>query len=192
MLKDPRNLLWIAPLAVLVTLPLWKPLAEDILSPARRQSGAAALSLAAKAVKGSSAMEGVEFEQSRNGTREWRLTAGRMVSAENDPDMLLEDVRAVFFGKAGNREETSVKSRAGTYNTETRQITLAGDIVLEDAEGYEMRTDSLRYSAAEKIMRTGAPVTIRGSNIEVSGSRLLYDIGAGKYLLEGNVVCRVW
>jgi LPS export ABC transporter protein LptC len=192
MLKDPRNLLWIAPLAVLVTLPLWKPLAENILSPARRQTGAAALSLAAKAVKGSSAMEGVEFEQRRNGTREWRLTAGRMVSAENDPDMLLEDVKGAFFGKAGKREEARVKSRKGTYNTETRQITLAGDILIEDAAGYEMRTDSLDYLAAEQTMRTTAPVTIRGSNIEVSGNRLLYDIGAGKYLLEGNVVCRVW
>lgn len=192
MLKNPRNLLWITPLAVLLTLPLWKPFAEHILNPTRRQSEAAALSLASRAVKGSSAMEGVEFEESRNGTREWRLTVSRMVSRENDPDMLLEGVQGFFYGKTGNRPETRVKSQSGTYNAETRQITLAGGIILEDEEGYEVRTDSLVYSAAEKTMRTTAPVTIQGSNIEVSGSRLLYDIAAGKYLVEGNVVCRVW
>ena len=192
MLKDPRNLLWIAPLALLVTLPLWQPLAQDILSPARRQSEATALAPVTQAVQGSSTMEGIEFEESRNGTKEWRLTAGRMVSTENDPDMLLDDVQGFFFGKTGNREEARFKSRSGTYNTETRQITLTGDIVLEDAAGYEMRTNSLHYSAAEKIMRTKTPVTVRGSNIEVSGNRLLYDIGTGQYLLEGNVVCRVW
>ena len=62
MLKDLRNLLWITPLVVVVTLPLWKPLAKDILSPARRQNAAAALSLVEKAVTGSSVMDGVEFD----------------------------------------------------------------------------------------------------------------------------------
>ena len=192
MLKDPRNLLWIIPLAVVLTLPLWKPLAKDILSPAKRQSAAAALSFAAKAVERRSSMNGVEFEQSRNGKREWRLSADHLLSAENDPDMQLEEVRGVFFGVGKGEDETRIRSRQGTYNTATRQITLAGDIVIEDAGGYEMRTDSLSYSAKEKTMRSTAPVIIRGSNIEVRGSRLLYDIGAGKYLLEGNVVCRVW
>jgi len=55
-----------------------------------------------------------------------------------------------------------------------------------------MRTDSLEYLAAEKKIRTTSPVNILGSNIEVSGNRLLYDTVTGNYRLEGEVVCRVW
>ena len=33
MLKNPRNLLWLIPLVLLVTSPLWKPALTDFLTP---------------------------------------------------------------------------------------------------------------------------------------------------------------
>ena len=192
MLKDPRNLLWIIPLAALMTMPLWQPLAADFLSPERRTAAPAAPTLTNTRALSSSAMNGVQFEQSKNGTREWHLTASRLYSAENDAEMRLEDVKALFFGAAGKNEETRIRSEKARYNGDTKQITLQGEVVIQNDKGYEMRTESLEYLAAEKKIRTTSEASIKGRNMEVSGDQLLYDIASGDYSLYGNVVCKVW
>jgi LPS export ABC transporter protein LptC len=192
MLKDPRNLLWIVPLAAVLTMPLWKPFAADFLSPARKETGPPWPALTNTRALSSSEMNGVHFEQSRNGAKEWILTADRLFSTESDPDMQLEDVKALFFGTAAENKETRIRSRRARYNAETKQITLQGEVVIQNDKGYEMQTDSLEYLAAEKKIRTTSAVNIHGSNIAVSGNQLLYDIVTGNYSIVGNVVCSIW
>lgn len=192
MLKDPRNLLWIFPLATLLTLPLWKPFAADFLTPKQKATSSAGPSVTSSRALNSSEMKGVQFEQSKNGAKEWLLTANRLYSSENDSDMQLEEVKALFFGTAGENEETHIRSQKARYNAATKQITLQGEVVIKNDKGYEMQTESLEYLAAEKKIRTTSPVNIQGSNIEVSGNQLLYDTVTGNYSLEGNVVCKVW
>jgi LPS export ABC transporter protein LptC len=192
MLKDPRNLLWIVPLTALLTLPLWKPFAVGFLIPERKETGSAAPSLTSSRALSSSEMTGVQFEQSKNGVKEWLLTASRLYSTENDSDMKLEDVKALFFGTTGKNGETRIRSQKAKYNADTKQITLQGGVVIQNDKGYKMQTDSLEYLAAEKKIRTTSAVNIQGSNIQVSGNQLLYDIVTGDYSLEGNVVCKIW
>jgi LPS export ABC transporter protein LptC len=191
MLKDPRNLLWIVPLAALLTLPLWKPLAANFLSPVYQEDTPPVLSLGSGALN-SSEMTGVQFEQSKNGTREWLLTASRLSSSEGDPDLQFEDVKAMFFNNSDKKEGTRIRSQNARYNADTKNITLKGKVVINNDEGYEMQTDSLEYLAAEKKIRTTSAVNIQGSNIEVSGKRLVYDTVTGNYSLAGKVMCRVW
>jgi LPS export ABC transporter protein LptC len=192
MMKDPRNLLWIIPLAVLLSLPLWKPLAVDFLSPDRKKIIPPVPSLTNTRALTSTEMDGVHFEQSKNGIREWLLTATRLYSTENDSNMELEDVSAKFFGSTGNNRETDIRSQKARYNTETKQLILKGNVVVQNQKGYEMRTESLEYVAVDKKIRTTSAVNVKGSNIEVSGNRLLYDTVTGNFSLEGNVVCKVW
>ena len=192
MMKDPRNLLWIMPLAALLAFPLWKPFAADFLSPEREAIALSALSLTNSRVLTSTEMDGVHFEQSKNGVKEWLLTASRLYSIENDSDMELEDVKALFFGTTGKKEEASIRSQKARYNPDTRQLTLKGEVVVQDYRGYEMQTKSLEYIASDKMIRTTSAVHVTGNNIDVSGNRLLYDIATGDYSLEGNVVCKVW
>ena len=192
MMKDPRNLLWILPLAVLLAFPLWKPLAANFLSPERKKTIPFLPSLTNSRVLTSTEMDGVHFEQSKNGVKEWFLTASRLYSLENDSDMELEDVKALFFGTTGKKEEASIRSQKARYNADTRQLTLKGEVVVQDHRGYEMQTKSLEYIAADKKIRTTSAVHVTGNNIDVSGKRLLYDIATGNYSLEGNVVCKVW
>ena len=140
----------------------------------------------------SSEMTGVRFEQRKKGVREWLLYASRLYSAGNDADMRLEEVKALFFGTAGKSEETRIRSQKARYNAGTKQMTLQGDVVIVSDKGYEMQTESLEYLAAEKKIKTTSAVKIKGSNIEASGNRLLYDTLTGNYSLEGNVVFKIW
>ena len=192
MLKDPRNLLWFVPLAALLTFPLWKPLAADFLNPVRQEITNSLSSLTNIRDLNSSDMADVEFEQNKNGSREWLLTASRLTRSEGDPDLRFENVKAVFFSSTEGREEARVKSRNAVYNPDTQKITLKGKVVINNNAGYEMQTDAIEYLAAEKKIRTTSAVNILGNNIKVSGNRLVYDTITGNYSLNGNVVCRIW
>jgi len=192
MLKDPRNLLWFVPLAALLTFPLWKPLAADFLNPVRQEITNSVSSLTNIRDLNSSDMADVEFEQNKNGSREWLLTASRLSRSEGDPDLRFENVKAVFFNSTEGREEARVKSRNAVYNPDTQKITLKGKVVINNNAGYEMQTDAIEYLAAEKKIRTTSTVNILGNNIKVSGNRLVYDTVTGNYSLKGNVVCRIW
>ena len=192
MMKDPRNLLWILPLAALLTLPLWKPLASDFLIPERTATGTTVSALSNSGALPATAMEGVYFEQSKNGVKEWLITADRLYSTENDSDMRFEDVNALFVGDAGNNEETRIRGRTARYNADSRQLTLLGKVVIQNQKGYEMQTESLEYADVDKKISTTSPVHVRWDNIEVSAKSLLYDTATGNYSLEGNVVCKVW
>jgi len=192
MLKDPRNLLWFVPLAALLTFPLWKPLAVDFLNPVRQEITNSLSSLTNIRDLNSSDMADVEFEQNKNGSREWLLTASRLSRSEGDPDLRFENVKAVFFNSTEEREEARVKSRNAFYNQDTQKITLKGKVVINNNAGYEIQTDAIEYLAAEKKIRTTSAVNIQGNNIKVSGNRLVYDTVTGNYSLKGNVVCRIW
>lgn len=192
MLKDPRNLLWFVPLAALLTFPLWKPLAADFLNPVRQEITNSLSSLTKIRDLNSSDMADVEFEQNKNGCREWLLTASRLTRSEGDPDLRFENVKAVFFSSTEGREEARVKSRNAVYNPDTQKITLKGKVVINNNAGYEMQADAIEYLAAEKKIRTTSAVNILGNNIKVSGNRLVYDTITGNYSLNGNVVCRIW
>jgi LPS export ABC transporter protein LptC len=192
MMKDPRNILWIVPLAALLTLPLWKPLAADFLSPEREITAPSVPSLTNSRVLTSTEMDGVHFEQSKNGAKEWLLTASRLYSIENNSDMQLEDVNASFFGTPGKSEETRIRGQKARYNSVTKQINLHGGVVIQNDKGYEMQTESLEYLEKEKKITTDSKVKITGNNISVSGESLMYDLNSGNYRLEGNVVCKVW
>ncbi len=192
MLKDPRNLLWFVPLAALLTFPLWKPLAADFLNPVHQEITNSVSLLTNIRYLNSSDMADVEFEQNKNGSREWLLTASRLTRSEGDPDLRFENVKAVFFSSTEGREEARVKSRNAVYNPDTQKITLKGKVVINNNAGYEMQTDAIEYLAAEKKIRTTSAVNILGNNIKVSGNRLVYDTVTGNYSLKGNVVCRIW
>jgi len=192
MLKDPRNLLWLAPLATLLAMPLWKPLAADFLNPERSRKEVPVPSLTARRALASSEMKNIHFEQNRNGEQEWVLTASRLHSADGDADLQLVDVSASFFGTKGSNRETDIRSQKARYNSDWNELRLQGEVLILNDKGYEMRTESLVYLEKERKIKTDSKVMVTGSNISVSGEGLVYDVATGDYSLEGNVVCRVW
>jgi LPS export ABC transporter protein LptC len=193
MLKDPRNLLWLVPLAALMAMPLWKPFVADFLNPQRSREDSPIPSLTATRSLTSSEMKNVHFEQNRNGVREWAITASSLHSAEGDADLQLANVFARFFGaKGSSNRQTDIRSQKARYNRRLQELRLQGEVVIQNDKGYEMRAESLVYLEKERKIQTDSEVIINGKNLAVRGESLVYDVASGNYRLEGNVICKVW
>jgi LPS export ABC transporter protein LptC len=193
MLKEPRNLLWILPLAALISFPLWKPLATNFLSPERSVKQSVDEHISAQRESRSAEMLEIDFMQNREGRKEWQIKASRLFSMEDEKHLQLEEVEALFFGKAGKDVgQTRINSRRASYEADRQLLILQDDVIIKDDKGYEIQTDSLDYHGDERKIRTNSGVKITGHNIKVSGDSLIYNIDSGNYRLDGNIVCKVW
>ena len=185
--------MWIVPLIGLITSPLWQPVAAKLLRPPASVEKKAATLLSASRLTRTAEMLEVDFIQSREGSKEWQIKAGRMYSQDGEKDAKLEDIKAVFFGEPGNDAvQTRISSRRARYDADKQLLNLQDKVVINDHRGYEIQTESLAYLGKEKKIKTGSKVQITGSNFTVSGESLMYDVKSGNYRLEGNVVCKVW
>lgn len=63
----------------------------------------------------------------------------------------------------------TITADRGTYNTEKKDMSMVGNVVVRSAEGDRMTTDRLFYTDAERKIHTASPVTMVNKNIEVKG-----------------------
>jgi LPS export ABC transporter protein LptC len=63
----------------------------------------------------------------------------------------------------------TITADRGTYNTEKKDISMAGNVVVRSDEGDRITTDRLFYTDVEKKIHTASPVTMVNKNIEVKG-----------------------
>ena len=193
MIKEPRNLLWIIPLIGLITFPLWQPVAAKLLRPPQKAGQQEESIISGTRGTRTAEMLEVDFIQSKAGSKEWQIKAGRMYSLDGEKNVKLENIEALFFGDPGNdAAQTKISSRLARYDADKQHLKLQDQVVISDDRGYEIQTELLHYLGKEKKIKSGSKVQITGSNIAVSGESLMYDIVSGNYHLEGNVVCKVW
>jgi LPS export ABC transporter protein LptC len=81
----------------------------------------------------------------------------------------------------------TITADRGTYNTEKKNIFLAGNVVVILDEGDRITTDKLYYTDAEKKIHTASPVTMVNKNIEVKGVGLTLLIDKKQLTLLSQV-----
>lgn len=186
----PRNLLWILPLAMLVSAPAWKGPLGRFLAP---RGG---LDLAASALAGRTfRMEGVVFSQMNRDQVEWRLEAGEMASGDNENDLRFTDIRALLYGEAPAGEEagaTVITSPRGRYDTETEILDLLDNVVVQAEGGYELHADSAAFAARRNQVTAKGGVRLSGGNFKASGRQFRFDLASRNMELEGQVRFQAW
>lgn len=188
-----RNLLWLLPLLLLATYPLWQPTAADLLKP-RGGSGRQPVEIAAGQPGGSRIDMGeVDLSQLVNGVEEWRLHAVRLVSSASDTIFDLEEVRALLYGGEGaTAEPVTIHGDRGKYDSKARLLTLADNVVVETTDGKVMRTQRLSYLADAKLLKASNGVHLASASFDVRGTNLTYDLAGESFQLAGGVICKVW
>jgi LPS export ABC transporter protein LptC len=177
-----RLLILLILLVLVLTGPLWWPLAADFLRPRVDFVETPGLRDEQKQF----ALEDVFFTQSRDGQQEWEITASQLTTiAERPNELHLEGVEALLAGDAESR--LFISSDQGVYNTDTLMLTLTDDVLVDMGNDHELRTDLLRYRERERRVETEAPVRLDGPDLEIQGQGMVYDLTTGSYSVGGPV-----
>jgi LPS export ABC transporter protein LptC len=177
-----RNFLWIFPLILFVTGPVWKPFVVAFLSPPKGFSPAQTIERAT----GGFSMTGVTVTRSAKGAPESILSAEKVESGRWDEnDYSMEQVDALLFEQG--KLKAHVISGEGYYDVSQKILTLIDDVSVTVQDEYELTTQALRYLLPYKIVKTGADILFESRNMRIQGTGMRYNFATGDYRVGGRV-----
>lgn len=184
MMTGYRNILWLLPVALLLSWPVWGGAFTRVLAP----RGGLATNLAAPQAATTGAgfsMEGVLFSQLKNGVRDWQIQAKRLFSGEDQDRMQLVTVEAQVFKNTERR--FVITGQEGEYNSKTKILSMRNGVKVQAENGMLIQSDSLSYDDQARKITTRVPVQITGKGLDIHGKGMDYDMQKDAYDVSGRV-----
>jgi len=129
-------------------------------------------------------LDRVHYTETREGVKEWELEATSAVYHKEGDTVMLEKIRATFFGK--NQESYHLIGEKGSFNTQTKMIEVYDGVKVDSSSGYRMRTRSLKYQADQKELHTSDPVELEGPSMRVEGVGMIVELNRERVkILQG-------
>jgi LPS export ABC transporter protein LptC len=97
---------------------------------------------------------------------------------------LFDDVRVSFFLE--NDREVMVKGRQGQLDTETNDIEISGNVIVQDAD-YQLVAETILYDHVNRKINIPVPVTITGQTFKLQADRMTVDLESETAVLKGMV-----
>ncbi|TKB26259.1 LPS export ABC transporter periplasmic protein LptC [Desulfopila sp. IMCC35006] len=184
-MKFHRNTIWLVPLIIIVTYPLWSVPVGNFLSP-RGSVDPAPIPLHPDNQNFN--MNTVQILQNQKGQKT-ALVRGRKAHTGVKPNVLvMEFVNADLFDAQGNI--TKIIANTGEYNTTSKILTLTDDVVINRIHDKQfLYTDLLMYDSEKRTVKCPGKIRLEGKNIEIDGGSLDYDVTSGSYEIGKRVHC---
>ncbi|MFA6283716.1 MAG: LPS export ABC transporter periplasmic protein LptC [Desulfurivibrionaceae bacterium] len=184
MMTGYRNILWLLPVALLLSWPIWGGAFTRFLAPRGGLAAKSRAPQAAAAVAGFS-MEGVSFSQLKNGVRDWQIQAKRLYSGEDQDRMQMVSVEAQVFKNA--ERKFVITGQEGEYNSKKKILAMRNGVKVQAEKGVLIQSDSLSYDDQARRITTMAPVRITGKDMDIHGKGMDYDMQKDSYDVRGRV-----
>ena len=130
-------------------------------------------------------LDRVHYTETREGVKEWELEAASAVFFKEENTVMLDNVRATFYGK--EKESYVLIGEKGKYNTQTKVIEVYGGVKIDSSDGYHLRTRSLKYQSEQRELHTSDPVEMRGPDLEVNGVGMIVELSRQRVKILGGV-----
>jgi len=130
-------------------------------------------------------LDRVHYTETREGVKEWELEAASAVYFKEENAVVLDKVRATFYGK--EQESYILVGAKGRFNTQTKVIEVFDGVKIDSSDGYHLRTRSLTYQSEQRELRTSDPVEMDGPDLEVKGVGMVVELNQQRVKILGGV-----
>ncbi len=188
MIINRRNLLWLVPLFLFLSSPLWEPSVASFLKP--RGGYNAGREIANEKQAQNFVMDAMTLTMSTKGRVEWVIKAARAFTGSRGRMIDMVDVDAVYTGDG--RDRIYVSSNRGRYNIDQQHLILQDNVrVRRPLEKQELYTNLLHYYDSTKQVVSPGDVKIKGPNFSIQAGHMNYDLLSHAYDFSKGVVCRL-
>ena len=182
-----RNLLWLVPLFLFCTFPIWKRPLASFLEP---RGGYDPDFVKNDRNVHNFAMNKIVILQDQAGKKTAIVHADQAQTTDIPNEFTLTKIDADLFSEAG--DQVHVIAQEGVYNTDTRELFLEHDVqVTRLSEGQKLFTEKLYYYDDSRKIHAPEKTKLIGKNIEINGQSLDYDIATNQYIIGGRVICTI-
>ncbi|MDD2464259.1 MAG: LPS export ABC transporter periplasmic protein LptC [Desulfobulbus sp.] len=173
MVRNPRNLLWLVPLAFFVASPVWHPLLSTFLTPRGGYNPKLAQPQEESPME-NFVMDRVAITLTSKGMEEWQIDAERAFTGAKEHEIDMEEVRAMYIGNT--KEPIDIQSRKGAYRVDTRFLVLTDHVkISKPTKNQVLLSDRLEYDDTSKKLVSPGKVYIQAPNMKIDAGHLNYD-----------------
>lgn len=181
-----RNLVWLIPVLIIVTFPVWQLPVSSFLAPRGLEEESSIESGPQK--EHDFVMQKVLITQNQAGQTTAEIRARQAYTSAKPDEFVLVDIDSDLFDEQGDM--VNVKADSGIYNTQTRHLILNKNVVVNRvSQQQKLFTDLLHYYDDKRIIDSPVATRMVAEGAEIKGSSLRYDIVTGQYLVGGRVYC---
>ena len=182
-----RNMLWLVPLALLISFPIWKYPLASFLEP---RGGYDSSFEEQNQDEHNFAMDKVVIYQDKEGVRTAEIRAETAYTSETPNEYILTSVDGDLFSESG--EKIDVIAEEGIFNTDTRTLTLKTNVVIHRPDQEQkLFSDLLYYFDESRKLISPGDTRLVGKKIIIEGSSLDYDVATTQYEIGGRVHCTI-
>ncbi len=120
----------------------------------------------------------------RKGNKEWSLEANSAHLIEKSNQMILKDLKVVFFLE--DNSEINLSADQGILKIDSNDIEVSGHVVLKNQE-YNLVTEKLTYAHDRRVLHSSVPATIFSASMQMTADTMALDLKSKKLTMEGSV-----
>lgn len=183
MITSFKNILWLLPLLLFVSWPLWGSLLTTFLTVSDDFKLPAT---AANTRINTFAMDDIVFTQHNKGVQELQITVQNLHTSNDENRLHMKQVKVTAYS---NQQQTlHITSISGLYDTIEQVVTLTDNVQVVTRQGYKIFSQRLYFfDKQNKVTTTDHVQIIIGTNIEIRGTGMMYDMTTGAYWIGGRV-----
>lgn len=133
-------------------------------------------------------METLALTEIQEGDKRWTLEAQRADFLKDQNQVRITGVKVEFYG--GPEKTIRVKAQEGLINTQTRVLTLIGQVEMESGD-LRITTNTAIYQPAGRLLLAPEDVTLEDPRGKVQGKDLKVDLVAKKLVLAKHYLTQV-
>lgn len=180
-----RNTIWLIPLAIILTFPLWSIPVGKFLTP---RGGFDEDSGAGRENTHNFNMKQIKILQNQKGAKTAVIVADQARTDDNPDILLMDTVNADIYDEKG--DITNIVADSGHYDLATKTLILKKNVVVKKtAENQILYTDLLIYNNADRRVSCPGPTRLEAENVQIDGGSLEYDIKTQSYVIDNRVHC---
>jgi len=184
-MKFHRNTIWLIPLSIIITFPLWSIPVGKFLTP---PGDFTPTQKDQKPDTHNFNMDTVKILHNQKGKKTAFIRARSAHTGEDPNILILEIVNADLFDEEGNI--TNIVAKTGKYSTTTKILTLIDDVVVNKTQDKQLLyTDLLIYDSELRTVNSPGKTRLEGDKVEINGGSLHYDIQSRTYVIDKRVHC---
>jgi len=135
-------------------------------------------------------MKEIRYTETSDGNRRWMLVADSAAHSMGEGVTRIENINMVFFDRRGN-EDVILTARSGSFQVDSRQVEVHGDVVVKSPRGFVLYTEHLTYGEADRMIHTSDPVRMVSEGMELTGKGLRLNVDNHTLELLSSVRARI-
>lgn len=135
-------------------------------------------------------IQGFSYHQTKSGATKWVVTADQAQVFDDEHSAKLQAVKVQLFDQDFKKEQMVITSEEGIMNTSNNDFDLISHnekTVMTFETGYQVFSDSLRWTEETQQIHTEDYVVIQSEGLVITGTGLIGDVEKNEFRLLHNV-----